>query len=180
VAGTKGERTRSRILEAAFELFSTRGFEATTLRDVAERVGVNKAALYYYFANKSAILAALFTARADETTELLAWARSQPAGPELARRTVLRWIDGSSAEKLRGIRFMNANPSLARPGGDAIGAGLEALVDLVAADRQGADRLAVRMAFLSLNAAVAADQGFSDAEIIDAARHAAIAILGPA
>lgn len=41
--------TRQRILEAARELFTTRGFKGVSMRDVAEVVKVTPAALYYYF-----------------------------------------------------------------------------------------------------------------------------------
>lgn len=41
--------TRHRILEAASELFTTKGFKGVSMRDVAEAVKVTPAALYYYF-----------------------------------------------------------------------------------------------------------------------------------
>ena len=51
--------TRDRILEAALNLFTERGYEKTSLREVAGRVGVTKAALYYHFASKEEILRTL-------------------------------------------------------------------------------------------------------------------------
>lgn len=51
--------TRARILETAAELFSERGYAGTSIRDIAERLDVTKAALYYHFASKSEILHAL-------------------------------------------------------------------------------------------------------------------------
>jgi AcrR family transcriptional regulator len=51
--------TRQRILDAATELFVDRGYEATSLREIAERVGVTKAALYYHFTSKEELLRAL-------------------------------------------------------------------------------------------------------------------------
>jgi AcrR family transcriptional regulator len=51
--------TRERILDTAAELFSERGYAGTSIRDIAERLDVTKAALYYHFASKAEILHAL-------------------------------------------------------------------------------------------------------------------------
>jgi AcrR family transcriptional regulator len=51
--------TRDRILDVALELFTEQGFDATSLRQIAERLGVTKAALYYHFESKDDILMAL-------------------------------------------------------------------------------------------------------------------------
>ncbi|MBK7643359.1 MAG: TetR family transcriptional regulator [Planctomycetes bacterium] len=48
----KAERTRAAILESALSLFRERGFDATTMRDVARRAGVSVGNAYYYFASK--------------------------------------------------------------------------------------------------------------------------------
>lgn len=48
----KAERTRAAILESALSLFRERGFEATTMREVARRAGVSSGNAYYYFASK--------------------------------------------------------------------------------------------------------------------------------
>lgn len=55
-----GQRnTRQRILDVALELFIGLGYDGTSLREIAERLGVTKAALYYHFASKEDILLAL-------------------------------------------------------------------------------------------------------------------------
>ncbi|MFZ0169467.1 MAG: TetR/AcrR family transcriptional regulator [Candidatus Dormiibacterota bacterium] len=51
--------TRERILEVALDLFTEQGFDKTSLREVSERVGVTKAALYYYFPSKEQIFSEL-------------------------------------------------------------------------------------------------------------------------
>src|SRR5580704_8878228 len=48
--------TRERILDIALELFTERGYDKTSLRDIAERLGITKAALYYHFERKQDIL----------------------------------------------------------------------------------------------------------------------------
>jgi AcrR family transcriptional regulator len=53
------DSTRSRILEIATELFTEQGYDATSLRQIAEQLGFSKAALYYHFKSKDEILLAL-------------------------------------------------------------------------------------------------------------------------
>ncbi len=48
--------TRDEILEAALELFSVNGYEATSISQLADAVGIRKASLYSHFANKQEIL----------------------------------------------------------------------------------------------------------------------------
>lgn len=55
-----GERTRDLIFAKALELFRHRGFEVTTMRDIAEAAGVATGAAYYYFASKEAIVTAYY------------------------------------------------------------------------------------------------------------------------
>ena len=57
--GSHGAQTRERILEVAQELFTRQGYDKTSLRDIAERLQMTKAALYYYFQRKEEILIAL-------------------------------------------------------------------------------------------------------------------------
>src|SRR3989442_9429314 len=55
-----GERTRELIFERALELFRVRGFEETTMRDIAKAAKVATGAAYYYFPSKEAIVAAYY------------------------------------------------------------------------------------------------------------------------
>src|SRR5580704_2882786 len=55
----EGHTRRDEILAAAKELFLEEGFAATTIRKIADRVGVSAPALYLYFADKDAIMLAL-------------------------------------------------------------------------------------------------------------------------
>mgnify|MGYP004485297375 FL=1 len=51
--------TRQKILDAALDLFSTQGFEATSVSQIADRVGIRKASMYSHFASKQEILESL-------------------------------------------------------------------------------------------------------------------------
>jgi len=60
MAASKGERTKQRIVEAALELFREHGYEATTMRMVAEAAGVSLGNAYYYFKSKDLLLQAFY------------------------------------------------------------------------------------------------------------------------
>ena len=51
--------TRQRILAVANELFIEQGYEGTSLREIADRLDITKAALYYHFRSKDDILRVL-------------------------------------------------------------------------------------------------------------------------
>ena len=55
----EAKSTRERILDAALDLFVAQGYDGTSLRQIAEQLGVTKAALYYHFESKEDILMAL-------------------------------------------------------------------------------------------------------------------------
>jgi AcrR family transcriptional regulator len=59
---TKGEQTRTAIFETALELFRDRGFDSTTMQDIAAAANVAKSAAYYYFPSKEAIGTAYYDA----------------------------------------------------------------------------------------------------------------------
>lgn len=50
------QSTKQKILNAALELFSTQGFEATSVSQIADEVGIRKASIYSHFASKQEIL----------------------------------------------------------------------------------------------------------------------------
>lgn len=54
---------KRQILEAAEELFSVKGFEAATVRDIADAAGVNLAMISYYFGSKEKMMESLFSER---------------------------------------------------------------------------------------------------------------------
>ena len=64
--------TRQRILDVASELFAEQGYDATSLREIADRMGFTKAALYYHFQSKDDILKALVQPAFELVGELVA------------------------------------------------------------------------------------------------------------
>ncbi|RKN40007.1 TetR/AcrR family transcriptional regulator [Micromonospora endolithica] len=97
--------TRERIQAVALELFTEQGYEATSLREIAERLNVTKAALYYHFKSKDEIVTSLVEDRLDRMDALIAWARTQPAGLDTRRAVLARYAD---------TMFTGAQPSVMR------------------------------------------------------------------
>ena len=64
----KGGLTRRSIFESALELFRDKGFEVTTMRDVAAKAGVALGAAYYYFPSKEAIIQSYYEVVQTEHT----------------------------------------------------------------------------------------------------------------
>ncbi|HEX9038914.1 MAG TPA: helix-turn-helix domain-containing protein [Ktedonobacterales bacterium] len=57
--GEQAERRRAQLIDAALDVFSERGVEATRISDIAERAGVAQGLLYHYFPGKEALLRAI-------------------------------------------------------------------------------------------------------------------------
>ena len=73
--------TRERILDVSLDLFIEKGYDKTSLREIAEQLGVTKAALYYHFPSKQEILMALhlrFHSLLEESIESLSGLDSTP------------------------------------------------------------------------------------------------------
>ncbi len=80
---SKALRTRERILEAALRLFAEKGYEATTMRDVAREAGASLGLAYRYFASKEEFALALYMRLAEETE---GWAGDGLVGGTVAER----------------------------------------------------------------------------------------------
>ncbi len=79
---TQGQQTRERILHVATELFTQHGYDKTSLRDIAERLGITKAALYYYFERKEDILIELHLRLHAVGSGVLDELEATPDGPD--------------------------------------------------------------------------------------------------
>ncbi|MEU5238083.1 TetR family transcriptional regulator [Streptomyces lydicus] len=72
--GRSAQGTRLRLLDAASELFAERGYERTTVRDIAARAGANQALLFRYFGSKKALFGEVMARGGQEQL------RTTPAG----------------------------------------------------------------------------------------------------
>ena len=89
--GRRGD-TRARIQQVALELFAEQGYERTSLREIAERLAVTKAALYYHFKSKEDIVRSFTEDYFGRIDALIGWGREQPPGAPTARELLDRYI----------------------------------------------------------------------------------------
>jgi AcrR family transcriptional regulator len=133
----RGRETRTRIQAVAVELFTEQGYDKTSLREIAERLDVTKAALYYHFKSKEDIVASLVEDYVSQVDELIAWGREQPrtaeTGTEILRRYLAIMADGHQV-----FRMLHQNQaavhSLAGPKGrsELFKERLSSLIELLA------------------------------------------------
>jgi AcrR family transcriptional regulator len=100
--------TRERIQAVALELFAEQGYEKTSLREVAERLGVTKAALYYHFKSKEDIVRSFTEDYRAEIEAVIAWGASQPPTSQTRAELLARYAD-IVTRRLGVIRFMQQN-----------------------------------------------------------------------
>jgi len=117
MGSTKQQRrrgdTRQRIQDVALELFAEQGYEKTSLREIAERLDVTKAALYYHFKTKEEILVSIFEDLSRPIEDLIEWGRLQPHTLETKQEIVRRYSDAlAGAAPL--FRFMQENQAAIR------------------------------------------------------------------
>ncbi|MEU4841101.1 TetR/AcrR family transcriptional regulator [Nocardia testacea] len=86
---TAGRDTKRAILDAAVRLFVAKGYEETSLREVADAVGITKPSLYYHYASKLDLLVAIVNPLLDDLRALAEEVERMPPDVE-ARRTVLQ------------------------------------------------------------------------------------------
>ncbi len=84
--------TRARIQQVALELFAEQGYEKTSLREIAERLDVTKAALYYHFKSKEDIVRSLVEDYFGQIDALISWARPQPRSAETRGEILSRYL----------------------------------------------------------------------------------------
>ena len=95
--------TSDRILDAAEDIFAEKGYSATSLGDVADRVGIRCPSLYNHFKNKEALYEAVLERLLTDFSAPLAELDSGPVTNE----RVFQWLETI-------VRLHHANPNLAR------------------------------------------------------------------
>jgi AcrR family transcriptional regulator len=80
MAYAKSETTAARILDAALGLFRTKGFEETTMRDIATAAGMATGAAYHHFPSKDAMVMAFYRRACDDMQPLLETALADVKG----------------------------------------------------------------------------------------------------
>ena len=109
--GTRSD-TREKIQEVALELFGEQGYDKTSLREIAERLGVTKAALYYHFKTKEEIITSLMQAAGERLDEVAEWMAGQQPTTENRRELIHRYaaaISEGSGQFFKLMRLMQEN-----------------------------------------------------------------------
>ncbi len=105
--------TRTRILDAAEELFMQHGFEGTSMRLLTSKAGVNLAAVNYHFGSKDALIEALFRRRLDPMNAARIAAldklEAEAEGRPLAPAVVIRAFVGESLRMIEDARSGGRN-----------------------------------------------------------------------
>jgi AcrR family transcriptional regulator len=91
-AQTRRGDTRARIQQVALELFAEQGYERTSLREIAERLGVTKAALYYHFKSKEDIVRSFTEDYFAQLDALIEWGREQPPSDKTSAELLEAYI----------------------------------------------------------------------------------------
>ncbi len=87
------DTTRDRVKAAATELFTERGYDKTSLREIADRVGITKASLYYHYPSKQALLLAIMEPFLLEWAAAVEMAERLPHTSANIRAVLAREID---------------------------------------------------------------------------------------
>jgi AcrR family transcriptional regulator len=141
--------TRERILNVALDLFIEKGFDKTSLREIAEQLGFTKAALYYHFASKNDILMALHMRLHDFGREALQHIQAEPVTLEIWSNLLDQLVDQMLAQRkifLLHERNQAAFEKLHREEHDAEHEDIQAQFQRILADKRIAIRDRVRMA----------------------------------
>ena len=173
--GTQTRRrgdTRGDIQRAALTRFTDQGYDATSLREIAEDLGVTKAAVYYHFRSKEEILS-------TSLEQLMEWARAEPSSREHRLELLRRLGDATQGGLGDLMRCVQRN--------EIALAGMPGTVDVVKSykhqlwtvamppDATIEDRLRVRLAIMAV---LLANHGSSDLGGTEAERQAAAQRIG--
>ena len=180
-----GDQTRARIVEVALELIADRGFAATSTREIAERLGVTKAALYYHFRTKDDLLSAIVgpaTAELEALIERAVTERAVTDASSDARDNLLLSYVDLVARHAELIRVLANDPAVKECASlRAVVPLFQRLVPLLAGtdEPDTAQRTRVRAALSAIHGALVRGQPDDDPEILRAtAVEVARAVLG--
>ncbi|WP_436531516.1 TetR/AcrR family transcriptional regulator [Actinoplanes sp. HUAS TT8] len=175
--------TRERILTVALRLFATQGYANTSLREIADELGVTKAALYFHFKTKEDILNGILLGHLDHINALVDDA-AEHATTLAGRQDFLRRLaEYQAARSVHLIRLIRENFTEITnlPLGAEIKNGQRRLFEALAGpDATLMDRIRARTAFIAIqSAAISAEwEDADEKEIMETALTVALEVLG--
>ena len=99
---TAGGGTKQAIRDAAVALFAAKGFEQTSLREVADVVGITKASLYYHYASKLDLLLAMIDPIIDHMRDIVEDIDAVPYDDEGIRAVLRTYLRGMIRHRAAG------------------------------------------------------------------------------
>ena len=106
--------TKQEILDAALELFSVQGYEATSISQLAEAVGIRKASLYSHFENKQAILDALIQTTLEQYAKHSIFAKADWDDPGFTKDKENMTPELAAQMFIGQIRYILHDPQISR------------------------------------------------------------------
>ena len=177
--------TRQRIQSVALELFAEQGYDKTSLREIAERLGVTKAALYYHFKSKEDIVASLVEDYFGQIDDLVAWGKTLPRTPESRAQVLDRYYrivaDGSGVFRMLQHNQASVNSLAHAKNRNLFRERMDALVGLLTepdAPLAAQLRAAVALASVSFGCMFYADRADDPAQLRDVVLDIACGLTG--
>ncbi|MGN7780730.1 TetR/AcrR family transcriptional regulator [Mycolicibacterium sp. 22603] len=102
---------RERVIDAAVELFAEHGVQGTSLRMIADRLGVAKGAVYYQFRSKDDIVLALLTPLFDDISNIIENAEAQPS-PQRRRQAAIHGLVDAAVDQRRASCLFRGDPAV--------------------------------------------------------------------
>ena len=106
--------TKQEILEASLDLFSVQGFEATSISQIADAVGIRKASLYSHFESKQAILDAIVKEVLEQYAQHSIFALADWEDPDFTKDKQHITPDAAVQMIQRQLRYILHDPSISR------------------------------------------------------------------
>jgi TetR/AcrR family transcriptional regulator len=129
-------RSTDRILMRALGLFSEKGYDATSVREICEAAGVTKPTLYHFYGSKEGVYRAIVEGALDRfRSELLGSLRTEGSLRERLERTARSYFDAArnEPELARFVMGLIHNPPRSAPATDFVGAYHDVLAALALA-----------------------------------------------
>jgi AcrR family transcriptional regulator len=178
--------TRARIQSVALELFAEQGYDKTSLREIAERLDVTKAALYYHFKSKEDIVTSLVEDYFGQIDELITWGKTQPKTAASRAEVLRRYFDivAGAGEVFRMLQHNQASVNSlahAKNRSELFRERMDALVSILTEPDPPLSsqlRAAVALASVSFGCMFYADRAESSAQLQAAVMEIASGLIG--
>ncbi|MEJ0043794.1 MAG: TetR family transcriptional regulator [Rhizomicrobium sp.] len=147
----KRAETRARIIEGALKLFVKRGFDGTTLDDIADAAGISRRTFFHYFESKEDLAFAWLDSSTDDIVAAAKRERADQPLLAIAANAIAACVSPYGRDEAFALaRLVNETPGLARPQPDEIRRLEAALAEVIAA-RKGLkkDDLRARLAAMT-------------------------------